>query len=108
MVQCKVSIKDFVMPRLHIKIMTKYYTASKLGMLLYSEIKLGLAALLREDVNKYLLFKIGIAIMCFGELRHLKILQTEIKDTAINELGSVECPYKTERTSKGFRLKMPD
>ena len=108
MVQCKVSTKDFVMLRLCAKSAPQDHVASKPVTLLCSETKLDLTALLDEEDDEDLLCKTGIIIVHFGVLRRLEILQTQIKDVAISDLISVECPRLTKRRKKGFRFKLSD
>ena len=77
-------------------------------MLLHSEIKLGLIALLKEDDDKDLLCKFGIAIIHFGVLRRLEMSRIEIKDVAVDELISMEHVSPTKSKHKGFRFKIPN
>ena len=108
MVQCKVSIKDFMTLRLRVKRMTQDRMSTTPDVLLYSEIKLGLATLFNEDDDEDVLFKICITITYFGVLYRLEALQVEIKDVTIDEIVSTECPRTTERRKKGLRFKMPN
>ena len=94
--------------RLRVKRVTQDHAASKPDMFLRSEIKLGLTTLCNEDDDTDLIFKIGIAIMCFGAPRRLDMTKIEIQDIGINDLVSTDHPRKTKHRSKGFRLKALD
>ena len=74
---------------------------------MYSEIKHGLTLLFKDDVPKDLLYKIGIAIMCYGLLRCKEMLSVEIKDATVEEKVNVNFPYETKRRVKGFKFTIP-
>ena len=104
--QCEANVKDFTTLRLWAKRRTQDLIVAKLSALLCSEIKLGLAALLNRHGSKGTLLKVCTVILSFDALCHLEALQTQIKDTIISDLVSVEHPCATKQRKKGLRLKV--
>ena len=103
----RVDIKQCVVLKKLIKKLTEDHIKKKPDMFLYSEIKHGLTLLFKDDVPKDLLYKIGIAIMCYGLLRCKEMLSVEIKDATVEEKVNVNFPYETKRRVKGFKFTIP-
>ena len=50
----------------------------------------------------------GAAVMCFGFLRRMEMLSTQIKDMETNDMINVDLSYRTKCRTKGFRFKSPE
>ena len=90
------------------KKITEDHIAVKPDIFVIEEMDHGMSTLFDDNKPKDLMFKVGIAIMCYGVLRKKEILCIQIKDVTINVIINVEFPCSTKRRRKGFRFKIPE